>query len=87
MLPLQARVRRSLRLVGIPRSAPRGQGTSGILTRREHEVMTLVASGLSLAEVARRLGLGRPTVRRIADNARVKLGAHHRLSAVAALHS
>ncbi|MBI1352686.1 MAG: hypothetical protein GC156_16420 [Actinomycetales bacterium] len=85
MAPLGARVRRSLRQCGVARSAPRGRDSSGVLTRREREVLTLVAGGQTYAEIGRRLGVGRPTVRRIAENGRVKLGAKDRLAAIASL--
>jgi DNA-binding CsgD family transcriptional regulator len=83
--PLLARVHRSLRLAGITRSAQREMDRSGLLTARERQVLDLVAGGASYAEIARRLGVGRPTVRRLLDNARAKLGAGNRLGAVAAL--
>ena len=81
-MPLLGRVRRSLRLSGESRPAPRGSGAHG-LTAREHEVLALVGDGLSNAEVARRLGLGRPTVERLVASASTKLGARSRLQAAA----
>jgi DNA-binding CsgD family transcriptional regulator len=83
--PLLARVHRSLRLAGIARAARRAPDRSGLLTQRERQVLDLVAGGASYSEVALRLGVGRPTVRRLLDNARMKLGAGNRLAAVAAL--
>jgi DNA-binding CsgD family transcriptional regulator len=83
--PLLTRVRRSLRLAGVTRSAQREMDRSGLLTARERQVVDLVAGGASYVEIARRLGVGRPTVRRLLDNARGKLGAGSRLEAVAAL--
>jgi DNA-binding CsgD family transcriptional regulator len=85
MEPLLARVRRSLRQVGLRRSAPRATDRSGLLTAREREVLDLVAGGASYEQVARRLGVGRPTVRRLMGNAQLKLGADTRLAAIAAL--
>ena len=81
-VPLLGRVRRSLRLCGESRPAARGSGAHG-LTTREHEVLALVGDGLSNAEVARRLGLGRPTVERLVASASTKLGARSRLQAAA----
>jgi DNA-binding CsgD family transcriptional regulator/tetratricopeptide (TPR) repeat protein len=83
--PLLARVHRSLRLVGVARSARRAPDRSGLLTERERHVLDLVAGGATYAEIARRLGVGRPTVRRLLDNARTKLGTGNRVGAVAAL--
>ncbi len=82
--PLLARVHRSLRLVGVTRAARRAADRSGLLTERERLVLDLVSDGSSYTEVARRLGVGRPTVRRLLDNGRLKLGAKSRLAAVAA---
>ena len=80
--PLLARVRRSLRLAGASRPAARGAGSHG-LSAREAEILALVADGLTNAEVARRLGLGRPTVERLIATASTKLGARTRLQAAA----
>jgi DNA-binding CsgD family transcriptional regulator len=71
--------------VGLRRSAPRATDRSGLLTAREREVLDLVAGGASYEQVARRLGVGRPTVRRLMGNAQLKLGADTRLAAIAAL--
>ena len=76
---LLRRVRRSLRLAGLRRPAPRT--TAGPLTGREREVLELVAHGLTNDEIARRLGLGRPTVVRLIRNAQQKLGAANRVEA------
>ena len=83
--PLLARVHRSLRLAGVPRASRRAMDRSGLLTVREREVLDLVAGGASYEQAARRLGVGRPTVRRLLDNARGKLGVSSRLGAVAAV--
>ena len=81
-VPLSGRVRRSLRLAGAPRPAARGAGAHG-LTTREEEILALVGDGLSNSEIARRLGLGRPTIERHIATATTKLGAHSRLQAAA----
>jgi PAS domain S-box-containing protein len=53
------------------------------LTKREREVMTLVASGLQNNEMAERLVLSPDTVKSHVANAMGKLGAHTRAHAVA----
>jgi DNA-binding CsgD family transcriptional regulator len=82
--PIAHRDRRSLRLAGVRVTAARPQvsGTS-LLTPREHEILGLVGEGLANIEIARRIGLGRPTVARIVSNAMAKLGAETRAQAVA----
>jgi DNA-binding CsgD family transcriptional regulator/tetratricopeptide (TPR) repeat protein len=81
---IAVRIRRSMRRAGLrlpaaerDRVAPRPG-----LTRREQELLALVGQGLTNAEIARRMGLGRPTVARILSNAMVKLGAGSRTQAV-----
>jgi DNA-binding CsgD family transcriptional regulator len=87
--PLAARVRRSLRLAGVrttggPRSTAHALGS---LTARETQLVGLVEEGLTNLEIARRLGLGRPTVTRILASAMMKLGVSSRaqLAATGAL--
>ena len=78
--PLAARLRRSLRQSGvrIP-AAPRGSSVGPLdLTRREHELVELVELGLTNVQIARRLGLGRPTVARMLASAMAKVGADRR---------
>ncbi len=53
------------------------------LTKREREVMTLVATGSQSADIAERLYLSSETVNTHVNNARSKLGAHTRAHAVA----
>lgn len=53
------------------------------LTKREREVMTLVASGLQSGDVAERLFLSPETIKSHVHNAMEKLGAHTRAHAVA----
>lgn len=84
--PLGARIRRSLRLAGVRASATRTQVlAAGGLTARERELVGLVELGLTNVEIARRLGLGRPTVARILASAMTKLGVTTRaqLAAIA----
>jgi len=66
-----------------PRAAREGHGTDE-LTRRETEVLALVASGLSDREIAERLVLSPHTVHRHVANVRTKLGLPTRAAAVAA---
>ncbi|MBI2777612.1 MAG: hypothetical protein HYX57_10185 [Chloroflexi bacterium] len=79
---LLGRIRRSLRLAGVRRSArstPDAATTgSAILTPRERELAALVGRGLTNTEIARRMGLGRPTVARLLSNAMLKFGADSR---------
>ena len=75
------KVRRSLRLLGERRAAVRTK--AGVLTGRETEVLELVGAGLTNDEIARRLGLGRPTVVRSIRSAQQKLGASNRTQAAA----
>ncbi len=77
--PIAARIRRSLRQSGVrsPGSARGATGTMG-LTARERELVELVDRGLTNLEIARRLGIGRPTVARILSSAMLKLGAERR---------
>lgn len=75
---LEPRIRRSLRLAGIRSRTPRATPTEVGLSSREREVVGLVERGLSNAEIARRLGLGRPTVARMVTSAMVKVGVGRR---------
>jgi DNA-binding CsgD family transcriptional regulator len=79
------RVRRSMRRAGLrPASeTPAGARTGLRLTARERELLDLAGRGLTNIEIARRMGLGRPTVARILSNAMSKLGAESRAQAVA----
>lgn len=52
------------------------------LTKREREVMTLVAAGLQNREMAERLFLSPETIKSHVQNAMVKLGTHTRAGAV-----
>ncbi len=92
--PLAGRIRRSLRLAGVRRAATRGDGDATAqddrptragprLTSREREIVGLVAGGASNVEIARRLGLGRPTVARLLGSAMDKLGVDSRAQVVA----
>lgn len=83
MLPLTNRVQRSLRAVGVNRSAARRRTSSQLLTSRQREVLELVAAGLTNAEIAARLGVSRHTVVSQLSSASIKLGAGTRGQAAA----
>lgn len=81
--PLSARTHRSLRLLGHRAERATPDSTVSRLTAREREILGLVARGLNNLEIARRMGLGRPTVARMLSNVMLKLGAESRAHAVA----
>jgi PAS domain S-box-containing protein len=56
------------------------------LTPRQREILDLIASGLSTADVARELTLSPETVRNHLRNASRELHAHTRVEAIAAAH-
>ncbi|HEX5589682.1 MAG TPA: LuxR C-terminal-related transcriptional regulator [Candidatus Limnocylindrales bacterium] len=82
---LLGRVHRSLRLLGSRRAARATSERPAILTPRERELVELVGRGLTNPEIARRLGLGRPTVARLLSNAMLKLGVDSRAQLAARL--
>jgi len=57
------------------------------LTRRQYEVLVLLADGIRVKEVARRLGLAEATVRNHVRALLLELGAHSQLEAVAKARS
>ena len=65
------------------RTVASGQGVEA-LTRREREVLGLLAEGCGNKEIAARLGLRLNTVRNHVQNVLVKLGVHSKLEAVSA---
>lgn len=88
--PILGRIHRSLRLVGVRRSSASSvdDRTTAVgirLTTREREICRLVANGASNVEIARRLGVGRPTVARLLGSAMVKLGVDSRAQVAARL--
>jgi DNA-binding CsgD family transcriptional regulator len=85
--PAADRARRRLRELGVTR-VPRGPRPSTLespagLTRREHDVLLLVAAGLSNPEIAHRLFLSPKTVERHLSGILRKLDAGTRLEAAA----
>jgi DNA-binding CsgD family transcriptional regulator len=87
MVPLLARIHRSLRAAGVRRSSPRARDSSQLLTAREREVLRLVAAGLTNAEISGRLGISRHTVVSQVASASAKLGAASRTQAAALVGS
>jgi PAS domain S-box-containing protein len=65
-----------------PVASQRAGAIPGILSAREREVMTLLATGATATEIAGRLFLSRATVATHVRNAVAKLGAHTRVEAV-----
>jgi DNA-binding response OmpR family regulator len=70
------------RLRGLLRRCAAGSSVSP-LTRREQEVLSLLADGLDQDEIARRLVISRKTVGTHIERILAKLGAHSRAEAVA----
>jgi PAS domain S-box-containing protein len=62
------------------------EAVAGVLTRREVDVLRLVASGLDTKACAERLHVSTATIRNHVQNLFTKLGVHSRLEAVAYAH-
>jgi ATP/maltotriose-dependent transcriptional regulator MalT len=77
-----ARARDLLRTLGASPKARRDVGRDAILTRREVEILHLVAEGLTDGDIAARLVLSKHTVHRHLQNAYAKLGCSSRAAAV-----
>ncbi len=60
--------------------------TSGTLTRREVEILRLIAGGVRTRDAAAKLHVSTATVRNHVQNILAKLGVHSRLEAVAYAH-
>jgi DNA-binding NarL/FixJ family response regulator len=81
---LIARVRRLARAA--PNQGPRDGIDENDLTRREHEVLTLLAEGRTQAEIAELLVITPKTVGTHIQRVLSKLGVHSRAQAVALAH-
>ena len=84
-LPLLGRTRRSLRQVGVRRSAPRAPRGDSFLTARERQILEMSGRGHRDGEIATQLGISRWAVVRAVESAAAKLGAATRAEAVARL--
>lgn len=80
---ITARIRQSLRAAGVSLGDPTPIDRSRPVSAREHEVLQLVATGATNAEIAVRLGVSRRTIESHIDSARLKLGAANRAQAAA----
>jgi two-component system nitrate/nitrite response regulator NarL len=78
---IEALVRDRLAQTAAP--SPDGNGMPADLTRRELQVLRLVASGAGTPAMAEGLGVSRATVRNHVQNILGKLGVHSRLEAAA----
>lgn len=67
-------------------ATPRRHGGGPALTRREHEILRLVALGNTNNEIAQRLGLAANTVKTYWQRALHKLSARNRAEAIARAH-
>jgi DNA-binding CsgD family transcriptional regulator len=82
-------LRRGGELVGVltavasqPDEAPGASPDRPRLTRRQHEVLLLLADGASTAQIAARLQIAEETARNHINQLLARLGAHSRLEAV-----
>jgi LuxR family maltose regulon positive regulatory protein len=83
LIPYVDRLVAGLRRVGQDRSAPTsGARILSALSRRETEILTLIAEGLSNKEIARSLDIGPETVKSYLKNVFVKLGVERHAQAV-----
>ncbi|GAA3827173.1 helix-turn-helix transcriptional regulator [Nocardioides panacisoli] len=73
-----SRCERSLRALGVRRSAATTRTDSSPLTARELEIVMLAAEGLTDKAIAARLGIAHRTVQTLVANARRKVGAENR---------
>ena len=73
-------------LLGLPRVGPAPQRDSAQLTQRQLRVLRLLEDGLTLHQIAGRIGFSESTVRMESLAIYRALGVHDRASAVAAAH-
>ena len=76
------RIHRSLRQLGVRRTAERAAVDGDLLSGREREVLELAGQGLTNAQIGARLGISRRTVVSLVETASAKLGATSRAHAV-----
>lgn len=62
---------------------PGAPGPDGVLTGREHEVLLLIARGMTTQEIADQIGLSPNTVKSHSRSLFTKLAAHNRVQALA----
>jgi DNA-binding NarL/FixJ family response regulator len=67
----------------VPRRSD-SNGSDGALSEREHEVLVMMARGLTTAEIAGQLGLSPNTIKSHTRSLFTKLTAHNRVQALAA---
>jgi DNA-binding NarL/FixJ family response regulator len=67
----------------LPRRGGNGASSDGVLTGREHEVLLLIARGLTTQEIADQVGLSPNTVKSHSRSLFTKLEAHNRVQALA----
>jgi DNA-binding NarL/FixJ family response regulator len=72
-----------VRLVRAPEGRLGGEPAVEVLTRRELEILRMIATGASTKAAADKLHVSPATVRNHVQNILGKLGAHSRLEAVA----
>lgn len=77
-------VARAVRMVGLGMTVfePRDEAAAGMLTEREHEVLDLIATGATNAEIARRLFLSPHTVKEHTSSLYRRLEVRNRAEAV-----
>ncbi len=68
----------------LPRNSSRTPTPDGALTGREHEVLMLIARGLTTKEIAETVGLSPNTVKSHSRTLFTKLAAHNRVQALTA---
>ena len=82
LMPYEAQ-RRLLDELSALRSTPPGELDTSLLSRRENEVLDLVAGGASNAQIAERLWISPSTVKKHLDNIYAKLDVGSRTAALA----
>jgi len=70
------------RLKELTQDRPSGANGAGLLTEREHEILRLVARGMTSREIGTSLFLSNNTIRSYVQNLLTKLNSHTRIEAV-----